>query len=84
MKLIFVLLFTVGCIPYMRESEPEPLIEDIIEPELNNVVTKKLWDFCCRICMKKKSDIRIVYDYERDVMSCQCADGNSAEITIKD
>lgn len=49
------------------------------EPE-NNVVTKREWDLCCRICMKGRKLKGLYYLADKDVLQCRCADGIRAEI----
>jgi len=55
--------------------------EEYKDPEpQNNVITKREWDLCCRICMKGKKLKGLVYIPERDVLQCRCKDGVRAEI----
>lgn len=75
----YLLLFALmGCI-----KEPEAIIENVIEPEvMNNLVTRKVWDFCCRICMKGKKVVHVRYEPDDDTLICQCTKGYSASINI--
>jgi len=82
-SLSIICLVASACIPRYQDYQDRQ--EDVVvqdeEPEiLNNKVSQREWDLCCRICMKENNLKAIVYILDRDVMQCQCMDGIRAEI----
>lgn len=77
-----ICLVTSGCSMFGYRQYPPP--KEVVEPEelgpFNNVITKREWALCSRICMKGKNLKGLIYDPDRDVLQCRCVDGLAAEI----
>ena len=81
-SLLIISLTLSSCLtmPGSRDYHHEPE-EEYREPEpLNNTVTKREWDLCCRICGKMANFKGLVYLSDSDTLQCRCSDGVRADI----